>query len=328
MSATSFVMLTFALGAVPELVPPAPPAPPPTAADVRASVERGLPYIEKAGQAWLKERKCIACHHGAFMLWSHNEARQRGFAIDAKKMDEWTAQVLTVYLNDRANFEKNKGGQVESTGVLLAQLGYAPTDDRTTEMLRDARNFILKAQKPDGSWNYAGQGQDRPAAEANETTTMWAFVALSSLKDDDEALKTSRDLARAWLEKNKTGEGNEALVLRFVLEQKFGAAERAKALLNELISRQNADGGWSWSKKRDSDPFATGQSLYALGLAGRGGDDPAVQKAWKYLVRSQRPDGSWFAPTKKASGGNDISSYWGTTWAVMGMIKTLPVKPE
>src|SRR4051794_32607672 len=44
---------------------------------VRQAVGRSLVFLEKEGLAWMKERKCIACHHGAFMLWSHNEARQR-----------------------------------------------------------------------------------------------------------------------------------------------------------------------------------------------------------------------------------------------------------
>jgi squalene-hopene/tetraprenyl-beta-curcumene cyclase len=295
---------------------------PPTSEQARSAVERGLAHVDKAGQAWLKERKCIGCHHGAFMLWTFNEAKQRGFAIDAKKLDEMNNQVLTMFVTDKAEMEKNKSGQVRGAQVILAQAGAAPSDPKLTDMLKEARAYILKRQQDDGSWKYAGQTQERPAQEANETTTMWAFLALSASSDGDEA--AARERAKVWLEKNRTGTGNEALVLRLLLEQKFGAPEKAKGLLEELIARQNTDGGWSWSTTRKSDPFATGQSLYALGSLGRGSDDPAVQKAWKFLLAAQKPDGSWFAPTKKDNGGSAIASYWGSTWAVMGLVKTLP----
>lgn len=316
MTSVTWTIALLALGADPEPAPP-------TAAEVRPAVARGLGFLEKAGQAWLTERKCIACHHGAFMLRGHNEARQRGIPVDETKLAEWTPQVLTMLLNDKANFDKNKGGQVESTNVLLGQVGAAPADEKTAEMLKAARTFILNAQQEDGSWKYAGQGQDRPGAEANETTTMGAVLALAA-GGDDETITASRGRALAWLDKNRTGTGNEALVLRFQLEQKFGDAERARGLIDELLARQNADGDWNWSKTRASDPFARGQSLYALGLAGRGGDDAGVQKAWKYLLAAQRPDGSWFAPTKKPKGDNNISTYWGSAWAVIGLARTLP----
>lgn len=41
---------------------------------VRAAAERGLVFLEKEGLAWMQDRKCISCHHGPFMLWSHREA--------------------------------------------------------------------------------------------------------------------------------------------------------------------------------------------------------------------------------------------------------------
>jgi hypothetical protein len=53
-------------------------APPlPTAQNVRAAVQRSLPYIEKVGTAWMRERKCNSCHNVTFLVWSHNEAAAR-----------------------------------------------------------------------------------------------------------------------------------------------------------------------------------------------------------------------------------------------------------
>lgn len=60
------------------------------AAKTRKAVERGLPFLEKEGVAWMKEKGCASCHHVPFLLWSHNEARTRGVAVDDKKLADWT----------------------------------------------------------------------------------------------------------------------------------------------------------------------------------------------------------------------------------------------
>src|SRR5207237_1376408 len=82
----------------------------PDAAQVRKAVARSLPFLEKEGLAWMAQRKCIACHHGPFLLWSHNEARRRGFAVDAKKVAAWTDQALALYLKDEKDHQKKKNG--------------------------------------------------------------------------------------------------------------------------------------------------------------------------------------------------------------------------
>src|SRR5689334_10618213 len=58
-------------------------------ADVRATIERSLPYIEKEGLAWMEAKKCDTCHHVTFMAWSLNAAADRGIGVDAAKLSEW-----------------------------------------------------------------------------------------------------------------------------------------------------------------------------------------------------------------------------------------------
>ena len=110
-----------------------------------------------------------------------------------------------------------------------------------------------------------------------------------------------------------------------VIEAEFGKPDRAQELARALVARQNPDGGWSWGKDFPSDPYATGQSLYALGRVGLKSDDPAVQRAWKFLLDRQRPDGSYIAPSKKPGvKENPIATYWASAWATIGLLHTLP----
>ena len=56
---------------------------------VRDAVSRSLPFLEKEGVAWMKDRRCMSCHHVPFLLWSHRSAQAQGFAVDSQKLAEW-----------------------------------------------------------------------------------------------------------------------------------------------------------------------------------------------------------------------------------------------
>src|SRR5258706_10034997 len=73
----------------------------PDPALVRASIARSLPYIEKEGAAWIRKHDCMSCHHVPFLLWSHQEARAKGVAVDAARLDEWTTWARTESVKQR-----------------------------------------------------------------------------------------------------------------------------------------------------------------------------------------------------------------------------------
>lgn len=302
----------------PELVLPI------TAAQVRTAVVRSLPFLEKEGVAWMDNRKCIACHHAPFLLWSHNEARRRGFAVDAQKLDAWTARALDFYLAGSKNAEKKKNGCVEATNLLLGR-GDAPASSKTAAAWKTVAFLLVNGQRADGTWKYEGQEQKRSKAAADEATTLWAMLALTPAEKVGPSYAKQRERILAWLKKTPIGEGNEPVALRLVIAAQQGDAARTVETAKLLLARQNADGGWSWGQVFPSDSYATGQSLYALIQAGFKIDHPAVQRALRFLLERQRPDGSWYAPTKKPTNrDNPIASYWGSAWATIGLLGTLP----
>src|SRR5690349_13997693 len=72
---------------------------------ITQAVERSLPFLEKEGTAWMKQRKCIACHHVPYLLWAHNEAAARGFAIDRTKLRSWNDWSLAFYPEESSWFK-------------------------------------------------------------------------------------------------------------------------------------------------------------------------------------------------------------------------------
>lgn len=343
----------------------------------RRALERSLPYLEKEGVAWIRRRACLSCHHVPFLLWSFREARDRGLAVDPKKLAEWTewsrnesmAQRVKVKLAEpaleslpadtraklaplvkkggvkeeeflkelakslsaeelashqdglrkNASREKGDGGGLDAMAQLLLGNGYGP-DDAFRASTRDRIAELLQA---DGSWKPGGQlfGLMRTAAEATEVTTMWTMLALEPSEVVTKAL--------AVVKKAKTGVTNEWLAARMMVEKKFGEPGPFQGYLQELLARQNADGGWAWLQGSASDAFATGQVLYALSFAGSI-DAAVIVKARRFLVETQGEDGSWKIDglsAKPRPSKEPIYRYWGTAWAAIGLARTLPDKP-
>ncbi len=75
--------------------------------DDKEAIRKGLAYVETKSLTWLRQRKCASCHHVPFMVWAQREARQRGFKIDDKALQEATAFLLAA--DNRANIIPNPG---------------------------------------------------------------------------------------------------------------------------------------------------------------------------------------------------------------------------
>jgi squalene-hopene/tetraprenyl-beta-curcumene cyclase len=326
---------------------------PAPAADVRKTLSRSLPFLEKHGIAWMQERGCLSCHNGAFYLWSHNEARRRGIAADSRPLKEWTDWALVATLSRG----KEGGGLDTMTQLILGRDLDSPWRGKPERFARSQDPFeviwesIIDRQKADGTWPVEGQLRSPP-----EITTMWTLLALASrdstpvpdparasalglnptlakqMNRIDSELPKARDRALAWLKQAKLEDSTESLLLQVLVQRKFGDPAKADDLRRQLLARQHADGGWSY---RNGDPesnaFATGQVLYALGIEEMGSDHVVVGNAWRYLVKSQRPDGSWRVTTSMVrpkesnpTKADFVYTYWGTAWATIGLSRTLP----
>jgi hypothetical protein len=72
---------------------------------LRQAVARSLPFLEQEGTAWMKQRKCIACHHVPYLLWAHRAAASHGFPVAPRKLREWDAWALAFYPEETSWFK-------------------------------------------------------------------------------------------------------------------------------------------------------------------------------------------------------------------------------
>lgn len=305
------------------------PVKPPTEAELRAVITKGLGFLAKEGDQWMTDKNCNSCHHMPELLWSHREARRRGFAVDAKKFDEWLAWSI-----ERAT-DKKPG--LEEAALMILAMPERPAPELT--------KLLATEQKPDGTWNPAGQFatmQKRGAADALASSTRLSLIALATLKDAAPESDAAHAKASAMLQKKDTPTSMESLVFLAQFARRFGKTEEVNVLMKDIVKQQRGDGGWSsFIGENMSDPLATGQVLYVLQPSAS--DPPiadAIARAQHWLIKTVRDDGSWpidithiskidrSAPAKAKSfkDATGIYKYWGSSWATIGLLQGVPVK--
>jgi hypothetical protein len=152
-------------------------------------------------------------------------------------------------------------------------------------------------------------------------------------KDDaSEPHRQSLEQAVAWLEHAELPDHLQAKALKLLVAIRTGKSSDAlQPAIDELLSLQRPDGGWSQLPEMPSDAFATGEVLYVLALAGVSADRPEIRRAVDFLVRTQSPDGSWPMTSRATPNGEPGSAKLltpitcaATSWATLGLTRIAP----
>jgi hypothetical protein len=309
--------------------------------DIQPTIKRGLEFLAKDSLAWKNERHCASCHHAPMMIWSLNEAKNRGHAVDEKALAEVTSWILSpddpakVFPKQTPKDPLPAVKPVRQTPLMLA-LAFASIKAPDKKLQADMDRFVLplvEDQAADGSWSLPGGGRP-PMVDAKEVMTMWTLLALDAAnrptpKNAPES--GALDKGIKWLAQAQRGDSHQTAVLQILFEHKRGKnRQELQPLVDALIKRQNPDGGWSQTKEMASDGYATGQSLYALGLLGFDPREKSVERAHAFLAKTQEKDGSWKMESRPMKAGEKGSkntvpiTYAGSAWATMGLIRTSP----
>ncbi len=292
---------------------------------LRPAIQRGLGYLAEKGDAWVRDKSCVSCHHMAQLIWSHLEADQRGFEINRSQLAGWVE-----WVNDKV--DESRVGNETLAQLLLAVRGHEKAmrwPERLT--VGGLTTHLIKAQLPDGSWVVGSQFvgmQRREGAEPKEMTERLVALALGPTKEVGSMLeKWEADQAG-------TVQSVETVAWHYEWARQWTRKEEVEAALALLIQLQHEDGGWGWSVgQAKSDALATGQVLYVLredvSEAGR----RAKVRAVEWLLQTQAADGAWPVQSVLISrlGGEDhfkradgIYTFWGTAWATLGLLQQVP----
>lgn len=318
MLAFSSILLMVSVGALPEDQV--------TTTQVRETVQRSIPFIEEKGLWWIEKKKCVSCHRGGNMIWSLNAAKQHGFEVSAR-LTEWTD-----WSTDKSLSKNDKGktvglGNKEGVAQILLSSGHSSIAPDQKETRQKLTALLFDDQQPDGSWKPGGQlpFQKRTVPETTSVSTMW--LTLTLLREGNEKSKPVVDKAIQFIKASAPGKSTEWYAVRLLLAVQAKDSEVRDQMVKQLRSLQKPDGGWGWMVADDSDALGTGMALYALVVAGLDQGDASIKRAQQFLVSTQRKDGSWpvkGTKEKKKASVQETAVYWGTCWAVIGLVESLP----
>ena len=332
-------------------------APTTAPAPLRESVERGLAFMQKSSQDWLdgnnqpgtanghpvfikpaKVTYCASCHHLPITIWCMTEAKIHGLVVDEKSLDYFREWSLDTYVKDPdlkpVGQDKFGGGLLSLNTIYLSFAAAAdPSPDQATrDALKKFAAHVLDKQEADGSWKAGRTGYEPPIGDETDVLTMQALLVLATAQEKGQAdarWPQARDRALQWLRKGPPSDRHQSLALRVLIAQHFGTPEEMQELAKQLVERQNPDGGWSQVKDLPSDAMATGQSLYILNQVGTDAENKdAVGSAQAFLLKTQRADGSWWVTSREKGRKSLASSVYGSGWATLGLIRTMPPGPE
>jgi hypothetical protein len=274
------------------------PAPPTTA---RQAVERALPLLAQAAATHAEKKTCFACHNQAFPMAAFAAARRHGFAVSDELFDDQVEHIRDFLESNAQAFRSGRGtgGQVDTAGWAMFTLELAgQKPDAVTGAV--VEYLLLKDKnRADGRWRTSS---NRPPTEASAFTAN--YLAVRALKTWAAASQKERvaqriAAARRWLAKTPAKDTEDRVYRLLALKAVEAEAALIRNAAKELADAQRPDGGWSQRDTLPSDAYATGTALVALHEAGGlRPEDAAYRRGVAFLLRTQRPDGSWFVQSR------------------------------
>lgn len=299
---------------------------------VRQAVSKSLPLLESIRLPFLEQTGCVSCHHNSLPALAAGLARARGFAANEQIARDESAQILAIWRQGREKLLQGDSFAGQDFTAAFTLTGLAANEQAPNATTDAMVYYLLGRQTTDGHWQALGSG--RPPLDSTEiTTTALAIRALQvyappSLRREAE---TRLGRARAWLSQAKPNNLNEQNFQ--LLGLAWAKAEKSvlQKLAQAVLAQQRPDGGWSQLPTLASDAFATGQALTTLAQAG---GVPVTQQAYqrgvKFLLDTQRADGSWLVESRAypfqkyfESGFPHGKHQWisaaATSWATMAL---------
>lgn len=307
--------------------------------ELRASIQKALPLVEKTSKVALQERACYTCHHGGVTTVAIEAARLRGFEVDRQNVQEQMerAQTNLTRAINRVGIGGRTPDQADGIGWQLMTLsaGDWPADDAT----QLAVEHLVQYDHEKDHWAWAGR--PRPPTVASPFTTTWAVVRgiLDYTTPDTElgvAVRVTE--AKDWLIRTPSRDTEESVSKLRTLKLVDADQAVIRDEAEKLLRMQQKDGGWAQLPGGATDAYATSTALIGLLESEQfKRDDAAVQAGLRFLLETQLEDGSWHVkkrapfvqPHFETSFPHDEDQFISavaTAWSVYAMAQLLPLE--
>jgi len=312
--------------------------PAPGQTDLKTAVLRSRMLLNRMSVAVATNGGCASCHSHNILEVVDRRARAKGLPVDPKAVAQRQSLTRAPYLTPASMLERFESpGFPDTTAYALYALatsGYAP--DRITDAM--AVQIAIHQAKA-GYWTRGLNPLTRPPIEDSDMTR--AAIAIRGIgvyappgrrAEFDAGIQR----AKAWLAAATPVTGEDRNMQLLGLHWAGAGASQTAPLAKAILARQRSDGSWSQTDSLSGDAYATGQALFALSETDAISTmDPAYQKGVRYLLTTQRPDGSWHVSSRSPKfqpffdggfpyGHDQWISSMATGWATAALLAAMP----
>jgi hypothetical protein len=307
---------------------------------LKTAIGKALPLLLRGAEGHVEHRTCFACHNQAIPLLALTTARERGWLVREKDLENQRQFIAAFLDKNRENYLKGlgQGGQVDTAGYALLALelgGWSP--DATTDAVVE---YLLQRHKEHDHWRATSK---RPPSEASDFTT--SYLAIRALRrwgteGQQDRIAKRLDAARAWLLHATARDAEDRVFQLWALQEVGARAGELRPVAQQFLRSQRGDGGWAQTDALASDAYATGSSLVALHQTGQlATSDPAYQRGVAFLISTQQGDGSWLVRSRSKPfqiyyesgfphGKDQFISIAATGWATTALALAYPPSAE
>jgi ankyrin repeat protein len=308
--------------------------------EVRQSITRALPILQRSAQEFVTKRACISCHHNILPILMLHLAQQRGLAIDGgilSAVEEKTFRGFgsSTALDDAIQAATLNDPTPNDSFLLMA----AHSAGRAAGLVPAVYARRLLGWQRDGHWVTSDFRPPHSSSVFTATATAIRAITLYAPEELRAERDASRQRARRWLLAARPASTEDASFRLLGLVWAGASSSELVRARKDLLALQMSNGAWSELPRYPADAYSTGEAIFALEESGLPATAGGVRRGFRFLISTQAADGTWRVPTRMVSPAqvspeyfstgfpyekDEYVSYAGSCWAVMALLAALP----
>ena len=309
---------------------------------IKQSAAKSMLLLQKSAYVFTNNNKlkCASCHNNTLTAMATEIAREKGIPV----IDSFSAHNIAAMKHTLAlACNPNKINEFLSANFVIPYILVGLSAEKyPADIYTDiAVDYIMSQAKPDGSFLAESFRVPLENGDIHLTAMAIRSIQLYASAAKKQHVNEGVRKTRLWLEQAQTDQQQELAFQLLGMHWCGSSNEQKNKIAQKLESMQNAYGGWSQLTTLKSDPYATGQILYALYESGMVKTDDAVyQKGLYYLLKTQNEKGAWVLETRSFAiqppmtsdfppyNHDEFISAAASNWAVMALMNALPNKTK